>query len=246
MENIGTIALSALSAMRNQMANLANNMANADTDGFKTEHLMFDDYIVKTRGGESGLNEKIAFVSDVASFRDISKGPLIATGNDFDLAIAEQGYFVIEGPDGNRYTANGKLALNEEGELITSNGAYVLDEENKVIEIDPSATGIDVSRDGTISVNGEQVAKLQVVQFDNPQLLERVANGVYKAPPSVVPQALENPDIIQGSIESSNVQSILQMTEMIEVHRAYERTSKMMSQDHDRQLKAVDILTRTN
>jgi flagellar basal-body rod protein FlgF len=246
MENINLIALSRLNVLRNQMATVANNMANADTDGFKTENIMFDDYVVKTRGDEASLKTKIAFVSDVASYRDLSKGALISTGNDLDLAIAGEGYFVIEGPDGNRFTANGKFSTNESGELIASNGAKVLDVDNQPITIDPAATNIDISRQGTVSVDGAEVTKLQVVRFDNPQMLERVANGVYRAPDNVAPEVMDDPDITQGSIEESNVQPIIQMTEMIRIHRAYESTSRMMSQDHDRQRKAIDILTRTN
>tara|TARA_R110002110_G_scaffold192614_20_gene400876 strand:+ start:1383 stop:2123 length:741 start_codon:yes stop_codon:yes gene_type:complete len=246
MENLTLVALSRMSVLRNQMATIANNVANADTDGFKSEHVMFDDYVVKTRGGESSLKAKISFVSDVASYTDLSKGPLVSTGNDLDVSIAKDGYFVVEGRNDNEYTANGRFSLNPDGELITAGDKRVLNTDNEPIVIDGSVTTIDISRQGTISADGAEIGKLQVVRFDNPQELERIANGLYRAPQRITPQVMDNPDLVQGSIEESNVEPILQMSQMIEVHRAYESTSRLMSQDHDRQRKAIDILTRTN
>ena len=237
MENTALIALSRQATLSRQMGIVANNIANMNTSAFKGEKMMFVEHLVKSRGGERLMRERLAFVRDIATVRDVTEGPLEETGNPLDVAVRGDGYMVVETDGGERYTRNGHMRLDETGQLVNKNGNPVLAVGDQPIFFGPEDTDITISRDGTISTNNGEIGRLKVVAFENPQTLRQTAGGLYRATED--PEEMEKPEVVQGMIEGSNVEPIIEMTRMIEVHRAYEGVKKLIEREDERQKKML-------
>ena len=235
MENTGHIALSRQMVIRREMQVIANNLANMNTNAYKGESMVFVEYLKET-----GSGEKLSLVQDIALMRNLDEGEKVATSNDLDLAILGKGYFAVETEMGPRYTRNGSFRLNSEGEMVTAQGYPVLDNNDSPIVIFGGGA-VAVSRDGMVSSAAGPVGQLQVVQFEDEQSLRKMAGGLYEADEQR-PEPAEGYEIHQGMLERSNVVGILEMTRMTDAIRAYRGTSKVMSQEHQRQEKAIRIL----
>ena len=222
---------------------VANNIANMNTAGFKGEDMMFVEHLVKSRGGEKLLGNKLAYARDIATLTNFNEGPTEKTGNPLDLAIAGDGYFVVQTPQGERYTRNGRLKLDEGGQLVNQAGQPVLSSGGQPFILAPEDTEITVSRDGTLSTNNGNLGKLKVVRFENPQQLKRSAGGLYasQSPPIDV----ERPNITQGMLEGSNVQPIFEMAKMIEIHRSYDNVRNFIEREDERMRNMIKEMVRT-
>lgn len=235
IENAILIGLSRQVALRSQMDMVANNIANMNTTAYKSRSLLFREVLVQTEQGDA-----MSYVEGYGTLRDTSDGPIKPTGNPLDVAISGPGYLVVETEDGDHYTRMGQLRLDEEGTLVTQAGDPVLDEDGKDIQFADQSVEILIAKDGTITAADGEQFRLSVVNFRNQQALEAVEGGLYKAEEQ--PEALEAPSVLQGKLEGSNVQPIVQMTRMIDVQRAYESMQKMISTDNDLQKDAIDRL----
>ena len=176
MENSLTIALARQSVLARQMDVIATNMANLETAGFKSENMIFTELIEQT-----GDEEFLSIVHDVSFVRDLSEGPFTGTHSSLDLAIHGEGYFVVHTPDGERYTRHGVFQLDDSGNIVTTEGHPVLSSGGAPIAIPLDATDITVTRDGTISADTNEIGRLKVVRFANPQALSKVGSGLYDA-----------------------------------------------------------------
>lgn len=238
-ENVNFIVLSRQMAIRRQMDVIANNIANMNTTAYKAERVLFEEYLQKTEdGGE------MAFVRDFGSSRNIDQGEMRSTLNPLDIAINGSGYLRVETNDGERFTRNGHLRVSPDGYLVTANGQRVLDKDGRAIELDPNDPKLDIARDGTVSNTQGPLGTLDVVTFENEQALSPVGDGLYKT--DALPIPAENANIVQGMMESSNVEPILEMTRMIEASRAYQSTQRILSKDNDIRQQAIDKLGRVN
>ncbi len=242
MENTSFVALSRQGTLRRQMAIIAHNIANMNTTGFKGENMMFIEHLEKSRGGERILGDKLAFVRDIATVRDTSEGHLVKTGNPLDLAIRGDGYFAIETAAGERYSRNGRFRLDEAGQLVNQQGNAVLSDGGQPFFFAPGDTEITVSRDGIISTENGALGRLRVVTFENLQELTASAGGLSSS--ETPPTDVEGPDVVQGMLESSNVQPIIEMTKMISVHRAYESIKRFIEREDERIKTMVEELAR--
>jgi len=241
MENTLLVALSRQAGLRREMNAVAHNIANMNTQGYKREGVMFDDFMMRSKGGERIMGDKIAFTRDLAQYRDLSEGAMEHTGNPLDVAIqGEEGYFVVETPEGNRYTRNGHFQLNSDGLLVNSDGHSVLTPDGEPIEIPQDQGQITITKDGLITTEQGQVAQLSVVRFDNPQFMRKEAGTLYTT--DEAPLAVENPAVHQGNLEGSNVNPILEMTRMIEVHRNYDRAKNLIEKEDERIKKANALI----
>lgn len=240
MENTGYIALSYQTALRRKMDTVANNLANVNTTGFQGQRMLFQEYVVKHRD-----HDDMSMVFDYGAYRQLEQGPMQPTGNTLDIALEGRGYLVVETAQGNRYSRNGSMHLNNIGELVNSDGLPVLNAGGARIVIPQGTQEILIDEGGQISTEAGQLGQIQVVSFENPQELNHVGGNLLEAPEGVAPPV---PDpqtrVIQGSLEGSNVNSILEMTDMIEVHRAYERVSRVISNDHDLRRNAIGTFAR--
>jgi flagellar basal-body rod protein FlgF len=173
--------------------------------------------------------------------RDYSEGALSRTGNPLDLGIKGKGWFAVETPLGTRYTRNGQFTLNADGEVVTSNGHRVLSENDTPVVIDPGTTKIEVTGDGTVKA-GEIATKLKLVEFEDESVLRKTANTLYRTEVEVDPPDAANAKVVQGALESSNVEAILEITDMIQTMRDYQSTQKIIDEEHNRQRSAVQTL----
>ncbi len=237
MENTLFIALSKQLAIRREMDVIANNLANTSSPGFKNEKMMFVEYLKET-----GTTGKVSLVQDISLARDLSEGIFKRTNNVLDVAIHGKGWFVVESPQGERFTRNGHFRLNQEGELVTTTGQKLLTTNGEPIVFSPGDNEIVIKGDGKVTAAGEDRGTLRVVTFENERRLEKVAGNLFRS--DETPDEKSEAEIVQGVIEQSNVQPVVEITRMIRAMRSYESAQSMIDREHDRQRKAIDKLTR--
>lgn len=242
MENTLLVALSRQSGLRRQMDVVANNIANMNTTGFKGEKMMFVEHLVRSKGGENYFGGKIHFSRDVATVRDLTEGPVTQTGNPFDLALGSEGYFVVQTPEGNRYTRNGRFQLDQNNQLVTQNGSPVLSQGGQPFTFGPLDRDISISRDGTVSTPTGALGKVGVVRFEKEYDLRQVGGSMFNTDQD--PQPVNQPGVIQGALESSNIQPVIEMTRMIEIQRSYESLSRFIDREDDRLKNMIREYTR--
>ncbi|WP_250277699.1 flagellar hook-basal body protein [[Clostridium] colinum] len=250
-----TSAIGMMTQMNN-MDVITNNIANVDNTSFKkdtavvqsfSEKLMkiFDDpakSLIK-RDNSIGKVSLGNFVTEVST--DFSTGAMKKTGGAYDLAINGDGFFTVEvaNKDGSvteKYTRDGSFTLNQNNELMTKEGNYVLGENGRIVIPNGNVT---ISENGYIYANGEFVDRLKLVDFENKESLRKYGDNLYDK----IDESVEKPfqgTIMQSHIESSNVNIVNEMVNMINVSRVYELNQKMI-QTHDTVLgKAVNDIAR--
>lgn len=230
---------------------VANNLANVNTGGYKKQVAVSKEFpeMLISRLGESKYNRNGQLEPQVpkvigalgtgagidAVYTDYSEGRIKSTENPTDMALKDLGFFVVDTPNGQRYTRNGEFKLNSEGYLSTNQGYLVLDISNLPIQIEGEFT---MDQKGVISVDGEELTQLQVVNFPNPNLLQRVGDNLYNATEDS--ELVESPKILQGYIEDSNVNAVQEMVTLITVSRAYESLQKMVQAEDELTGVAID------
>ena len=239
---------------------IANNMANADTTGYKKQGVTsqsFDDELtirihdnnsyttVNRRIGNMNLGVKIG-----ETYHDFSQGSLRETGNTYDLALSGDGYFTIQttnkqGVTSTKYTRDGSFTVNTDGYLVTKDGDYVLDTNGRRIQIPGAQTATNVAFDqnGNVIVNGQTVAVLGIASFANPQGLLLYGENMYEATEAAGLRA-STAVVNQGYLEMSNTNVIEEMVDMITITRAYEAGQKMIQTVDNTLQKAVNEIGR--
>jgi flagellar basal-body rod protein FlgF len=239
LDNTTYVGLSRQMTLRRELDIVANNIANADTAGFKTESLMVASES-RLPAKDAQLPHATRFVLDSGVARDFGQGSLKQTHNELDVAIEGDAFFSVSTADGERYTRDGRFRLDAAGQLVTQTGDPVLGDGGPIVlRRDGGAPAI--APDGTVSQAGERVGRLVVVRFDNLSALSKTGDGRYLAD-GVDPVPAPDARVRQGMLESSNVQSVLEVVNLIEVSRAYERVTKMIDQSQDLSRRAVDRL----
>ena len=242
------IAKTGLDAQQTKMGVVSNNLANVSTTGFKRDRAVFEDLLyqnVRQPGAQSSQDTTLPSgllrgtgVRTVATEKMHTQGSLSQTDNSLDMAIQGRGYFQILRPDGSlAYTRDGSFQLDAQGQVVTSNG-YLL---QPAITIPNSAQSITIGEDGIISVmepgntTPTQVGTVQLADFVNPSGLQALGQNLFLETGSSGDAQQGNPGIEglgminQGYLETSNVNVVEEMVNMIETHRAYEINSKAIS-----------------
>ncbi len=202
-----------------QLDFVANNIANASTSGFKSEHLY---YAMKGKQAQEGA---LIALGPAVSKMDFSQGTLTVTGNTLDLAIEGNGYFTIQTKGGNVYTRNGSFMLNKNQELVTLAGDYVLGDAGKIVV---DGTSVKINKDGAVYVDENQVAQLRISTFSDQNALTRTIDGRFIDNGKAGLKKAENFNIASGYLEMSNVNAIREMTDMMEIQRAFETYQKVI------------------
>ncbi len=239
MENSLIIALSRQSVLSRQMDVIATNLANLETAGFKAENMIFTELLEQTAEGEV-----LSLVHDVSFVRDLSEGPMVGTQNPLDLAIHGQGYFVVDTPDGERYTRHGVFQLDDGGQIVTTEGHPVLNNGGAPIVVPLDTSTITITRDGTISADAQEIGQIKLVSFENPQALSKIGSGLYEAIDQT-PTTDPDSEVLQGMVENSNVKGVVEMTRMIDTVRSYQAAAKLADTEHQRILDAIEALVST-
>lgn len=234
---------------QNRMDIMTNNLANASTVGFKKEgstSQAFDTILaVKLKDVSVGVGrvEPIGVnrpgVKIGENYTDYTQGSFRITNNTFDLALGGEGFFAVEftnkmGETSTMYTRAGNFTLTEEGYLVTTDGDYLLDENNNRIKLDP-LKGADIMQDGTISQDGNVIARIQVADFADYDYLERYGE-TYFTPLEGAELIQSSASVQSGVLEMANVQVVSEMVNMITITRQYESNQKVL-QTYDSSLE---------
>ena len=228
MDNTLYVGLSRQMTLRREFDLLANNIANADTVGFKVESLMLDDQPERPKAPRGGMQSPIHFVMDKGVARDFGQGALRPTGAPLDMAVAGDGFFQIASPEGARFTRDGQFTTDAEGRLTTQAGDPVMSDSGSEIVLDMSKGPPKIAEDGTVSQGAQVLGRVGVYRFADLAALSKEGDSLYSNTSNLQPEQANDAKVVQGSVEGSNVQTILQMTRLIEVSRAYESTAKMI------------------
>ena len=215
--------------LESRLSVISNTVANLKTPGFKRQRVTFEEYFLtqidKTRRTAKG---------EVMT-QDFSRGTMRETGNPFDFAIEGEGFFVVQTPQGVRYTRAGNFTLNGQNQLVTQQGYLVLGGGGPIQLVDTTGKGIWLSNDGRFYLDETDVADIEVVTFPEIQGLKRIGANLWEATQaSGTPQPEENARIRQGFIEESNSNPLEAMINLIDLYREYESIQ--------RALKTVDEL----
>lgn len=242
------VSKTGLEAQQNRLNVISNNLANVNTTGFKRDRAVFEDLLyqnVRQAGGQSSQATELPSglslgtgVRTVATQKMHTQGSLVQTQNPYDMAIQGQGFFQVLMPNGTMaYTRSGEFQMNKDGALVTSSG-YQLQPN---ITIPEDATSVTIGRDGTVSVlqSGDaaptQVGSIELADFTNPAGLQPRGENLYVQTAASGDPQTGTPDsgnfgaLFQGSLETSNVNVVEELVNMIETQRAYEMNSKAIS-----------------
>lgn len=228
MDNATYAALTRQTGLMSELQVVANNIANANTTGFKAEGVMFSEFVASLGPDTDSLSMAAARVK----LTDRTQGTLTQTGGAFDLAIEGHGYFLIDTPEGQRLTRAGSFTPNENGELVTMDGNRVLDAGGAPVFVPTGAGPVGIAADGTISAGGTAVGQVGIVAPTNPEEMRRQTGTLFEAASGFGP-ALQG-RVLQGFVEDSNVNPIAQVSRMIEVQRAYELGQSFLDTEDDR------------
>ena len=241
MDITSSVATSRLVAQQRALDVVADNLANANTPGYKAERVQFSDWLSRQSSGTTPPGgTPISYTQDRATWREQAAGTITHTGNPFDLAVTGNGYFTVNTPAGPRLTRDGRFGLLPSGTIADTAGNAVLDSNGQPIQVAPTDTQITIAGDGTVSSQNGQIGKIGVVQPSNPMLLTAEGNTLFASGSTTAPVAA--PAIEQGAVEESNVQPVLEVTRMIDGERQFEFMTQLVQAESDRQQNAIEKL----
>jgi flagellar basal-body rod protein FlgF len=248
MENALLVGLSRQTILERQLDVVANNVANVNTTGYKADSSLFEEFLASGAHEDNfvGGDRRISYVQDRGTFRDFAQGAMEQTKNPLDVAISGSAFLAVQTPAGERYTRDGGLQLNNQGQLVTIAGNPVLGTSGPIV-FQPTDHDINISPDGTITVVEGNTrtdsirGKLRLVSFADAQKLLKEGLNLYAAGEGSAQPDLKS-TIQQGFIEKSNVNAVAEMSRMIEVTRAYTQISTLLQQQSDLHKTAIQQL----
>lgn len=244
MENAQLIGLSRQIALQRQMDVVANNIANINTTGFKSEQLLFEEYLMPVARDRdfAALDQQLSYTDDWTTIHDMAGGALVETGNPLDVALQGEGFLAVETAAGERYTKSGSLAIDATGILVDFDGNPVLGNGGP-IQFAAGETDIMIGEDGSVSSSAGQKGRLRVVEFADAQSTTREGSNLWAGANPVEATATS---VLQGRLEKSNVSGVSEMSEMIRVQRAYESVASLISKQDEQRRQAIQKLGNLN
>jgi flagellar basal-body rod protein FlgG len=262
-------ALSGAMAQSLKLDTIANNLANVNTPAFKRDQQVFQEYLTayekpaevievpkdvaaiesfyNLQGGDK------SYVDAKGTFTDFNQGGLKHTGNNLDIAIDGKGFFEIATPGGVKLSRAGNFTLDGNGQLVTKDGHPVLkaaeagaDPASRVIRLDGSAA-ITINDAGEVFQGTDSVGKISLVNINNPDCLQKMGSSLYGFKPNMTPEMtnINNPSVKQGFLETSNVNIVQEMTDMITTNRVFESTQKAIGAYDQMAEKAISVVGKT-
>jgi len=221
-------ALSGAMAQQRSLDITANNVANANTVGFRADRVAFDEALA-TAGARTAQPASLRYVVADRITTDTSPGALQTTGNPYDLALDGDGFFTLATPQGERYTRAGSFTPGPDGVLRTSDGVELMAVGGPTarIRIPSGARDVAIGADGTVSADGATVGRVRIVSFADPATVGKEGESRFMsvAPPQA---ALATTAVIQGALETSNVNPIAGLNELITTTRLFETFQRVI------------------
>ncbi len=242
MENPTYIALSRLVAQERTLDVVANNIANSSTPGFKSEHMLFSDWLLPVSPSVGKGETDVSFTQDRATWRDQAPGTLTHTGDPLDLALGGNGYFTVMTAAGPRLTRSGRFSLQANGTIGNDAGDALLDSNGSPLRVDPGDTNLTVAGDGTISGATGPIGKIGVVAPIDVNRLLAEGRELMRADTPTAP--VDRPGIVQGAIEDSNVSPMLELTRMMQLERDFQLVTQFAQSEADRETTTIDKMTQ--
>ena len=224
-------------AQTRRLDQVANNLANVDTTGYKREDMTFWEMIYKAGNHPDRVGKAIHDVTNLA------EGSLQKTNNPLDLAVHGNGYFKVQTPNGERLTRSGQFLVNNQQQLVTQQGYPVL-ADGGALTID--GTDIAVAKDGSVSVDGRPLGTLDIVTAVNLRDIQKTGGNLFEIANGGAEEPATNTTVNQGYLEKSNVSTMKEMTAMIDLQRAYQSQQKIINTIDDMDSKAISRVGKLN
>ena len=244
------VPVSAAISQQQKVDTIANNVANANTPGFKKTDLTFKEHLTVLNKGLDDINlpnktwspedfykthgNESSYVKTDGSYTNFSQGQIIPTGNIYDLALKGSGFFEVLTPNGIRYTRKGNFTINNEGRLTTDQGFFVLAKPNNENQTPKSRLitmpqgQFSVTKEGTIISDDQKISNLNIVSFQDPHALKKEGYLLFSNPDSKNIKNESTSLIFQGYQEQSNVNVIQEMSELIKASRNFESIQRVI------------------
>jgi len=235
IKGIYEVAASMSPRMRQQEV-IADNIANSQTPGFK-KNSVFMRMVQSAQSGTGSVSPNWEEQMIDRVYTDFGQGSLEHTGRDLDVALESDGFFVVDTPLGEAYTRNGAFSISPAGLLVTSNGDPVQTDSGTLAV---TGSSIAIANDGQISVDGQPVGALRIVNFEAPENLERLGGTLYRTSADMPPEDVTGPLVRQGYLEKSNVDVLREMVDMIDSYRAFESSQRLIQIQDESLSKAVN------
>ncbi len=221
-------ACTALVARTQALDTVANNIANTSTVGFRAERNVFSSVLASAQDASTSALSPIINSYGILSgtMADVTQGALEKTGNDLDLAIEGKGYFTVRTADGPMYTRNGSFQLSSKDQIITQSGDLVMGDKGPITV--PGGK-LSISADGTISSEGAVVGKIKIAEFPLGTELTNTGNSLYSAPADAKTIPPTDSTVRQGALESSNVNAVSSMIQLVEAQRNSEMMQRALA-----------------
>lgn len=238
MQNPVYVGVSGQISLARRMETIARNMANVNTPGFRAEAMKFEALVSPVAKNNSA---KVDFTTAGKSFITTDRGPVTQTGSALDVAVKGNAYLSLQTPTGQVYTRDGRMMMTAEGALVSVMGYPILDNGGAPLQLDPQNGAPTIAPDGNIYQKNVQVGALGLFQFQPDSKLSYGPNSSVIPDKTPIP-VMDDPvnGVMQGFIENSNVNGVIEMTRLIEVSRAFERVEAMMRQQEEMSRKAIE------
>jgi flagellar basal body rod protein FlgG len=244
MDPLTTAAASGLQARLDSLDLLANNMANSSASGYKADREFYSTYLAS-----DAMNSPDPAVGDSPvverHWTDFTQGSVTDTGNPTDLALSGRGFFAVNGPNGPLYTRNGSFQVSPQGTLTTGEGYPVRLAGGQTLTLAPGAPLI-VGADGAVSQNGAPLGQLELVDFADPNLLDKAAGANFSNPDpqNIKSQAASNAQVAQGKLESSNASPTESAARLVMLMRNFEMLQKAVKIGGDMNSEAIQEVAK--
>ena len=248
-------ATTGMLVQRNKMDNITNNITNVDTIGYKKDYMLtrsFEDVLIERINDPNFLGARFGATNDVGDHNwglyvdeivtSFGQGNLEQTNQKNELAIQGEGFFVVNTPEGERYTRAGNFRVDSEGFLVNNNGYYVQSIDGQNINVGGGEFSIDYQ--GNINIEGQVAGRIAVVTFDNLEGLRKAGENLYYHYQNAEPIEAQNYQVLQGYIEGSNVDVASETVEMISTSRAYESCYKIAQMLDESLAKTVNDIAK--
>jgi flagellar basal-body rod protein FlgF len=240
MDSLTISAAGGMQARMQSLDMLANNLANTETGGYKTDREFYDLYAsAEAAGADNGPAAALPVIE--RPWTDFSQGVLRTTGSPLDLALSGKGFFAVDGPSGSLFTRNGSFRISTAGSLVTSEGYPVRTVSGQSLNIQPGGA-LDVSADGTVSQDGQALGQLQIADFTDTSSLIKQGASYFRG--SVDSQPASGTQVEQGKLEGSNVGAAESAVRLVSVMRQFEMLQKAATLGSQMNKQSVEEVAR--